>query len=878
MSGTWEVTDGQKTFRVTPAEYASMVRDRPAYLPVLTVTSKNARARVNYENADGDIVDEQATAEQIAKRAQYGDNIVATPESIEAARRDRQRREVEAIAEEENFTTMVNAALPGAQYMQNLAVGIDEATRARKELSTNVYSNLIGNIGEFAIGQKALSMGFKGLMGAERAAKVGTKLGFGADAGLAGRTGRLIAEDVAIETHLYTQQLLDTNKEFVAEDWAQQVGVGLLIASPLIAGGIGRAGGQAALRTLGPGAAGKLSSLGDLLTVGAVLSPPGTMGAAMKARGAAAAHVAGRVMRKLSRKGKGTALSASDELVQQQMKHLDDLDDAGAFNVSAMKRKSPAKRKEYLERYKALADGDTSWIDEVDWDNIQKDVNGMHSQVKGVRKQVLGIHRRFRGEGNGAKMSQKQYADSVMKANELLQHAEDVGMSDVKGALKRGIIDNPDSAGMQQALFEARINARFRRGIDGGADLVDDSLREFTEDSGRWGARQAKENKAINDAIDGVVDVWDELGDASVAKHLDNVELGDGLNIGKAQQKIAELRQHMDVLTDKKLLTPDQIRGIETKLVEANDAIARGTKAYEATIKVNKSSRDVSKRLRDKGDLQAMDVPTTQEGFAAKRDAMVGETAGQIMELGQNIGQALARGINWVSDPKRTVPMIRGVAGLQTLSIEEKRATFETIQRELPTLTGNPQYAMNKLSSVLDRGAAYDPVGADMAGMKITNTMYWLASQMPKPDDTIYGRQVPQALSLVEEYLEKHFAAYDPISAVYAAIQGRVTPGMVAAVRATSPAMYAQLGSVIAEELSKVDAKTADPRVVAGLSLFMGNLDPMYTGKFIMNLQSTYAQTATQDGVIQGGAANVPRAAQPGSGNSQLTTSQRQQN
>jgi len=162
--------------------------------------------------------------------------------------------------------------------------------------------------------------------------------------------------------------------------------------------------------------------------------------------------------------------------------------------------------------------------------------------------------------------------------------------------------------------------------------------------------------------------------------------------------------------------------------------------------------------------------------------------------------------------------------------------------------------------------------------MKITNTMYWLASQMPKPDDTIYGRQVPQALSLVEEYLEKHFAAYDPISAVYAAIQGRVTPGMVAAVRATSPAMYAQLGSVIAEELSKVDAKTADPRVVAGLSLFMGNLDPMYTGKFIMNLQSTYAQTATQDGVIQGGAANVPRAAQPGSGNSQLTTSQRQQN
>lgn len=876
MAGTWEITDGQNTRRVTQAEYAALVKDRPAYLPKITVLSKG-KMRAAYQNSNGDWVDERVDPEQIEHRAKYGDDISATPETIELARQDGHRRTKEAMASEEKLTTFVNAALPGAQYIQNLAVGVDAATQARQELSRNVISNLTGNIAEFAVGGKALSMGFKGLLGAERAARVGTKLGFGKDASMLGKTGRLLGEDVAISTHLYTQQLLDNNAEFVAEDYAQELAIGLILGGPIIAGGVGRAGGQAALRTLGPGAAGKLSSLGDVLTVGAVLSPPGTMGAAVKARGAAAAHVAGRVMRKLSRRGKGR-LTIGDDAVRKQMQHLDDMDDAGRMNAAGMKRMGPAKRAEHLKRYKAMVEGDASWLDGIDWDNLQKDITTMNSQVKGVRKQVLGIHRRFRGEGGKATMSQTTYGKALNEANELLKHTEDVGMSDVKGALRRGILKEGDPAGLQHAMFEARINARFRRGIDGGADIVDDKIRAFTENPEFFNAAQVKRNRAINDALDGVVDVWDELGDAAVGKHIDTIELGDGVKIGNTQRKIQELRGHMDVLADNKILTDDQVRGIETKLVEANDAIQRGTRQYADVIRINRSRVDVSKRLRDGADLQGMDVPTTQEGFAATRDAMVGETAGQMMELGENIGMALAKGINWMSSTKRTVPLIRGVVGLRYLSQEEKTATFETIQKELPTLTGNPHYAMERLSKGLDRGAEYDPVGADLAGMKATNTMYWLASQMPKPDDTIYGRQLPQPTSMQEEYLEKHFAAADPLSVVYAAIQGRVTPAMVAAVRVTSPAMYAQLGSIVAEQLAMADAKTADPQVITGLSLFMGNLDPMYTGKFIMNLQSTYAQTPTQDGVIQGGAANMPRMPHPGSGNSHLTTSQRQQN
>ena len=191
-------------------------------------------------------------------------------------------------------------------------------------------------------------------------------------------------------------------------------------------------------------------------------------------------------------------------------------------------------------------------------------------------------------------------------------------------------------------------------------------------------------------------------------------------------------------------------------------------------------------------------------------------------------------------------------------------------------MTGNMLYTMDKMAPLLDRGAAVDPVGADLAGSKMVNTMYWLASQMPQMDQTIYGKMVPTPTSLVEEYLEKHFAAVDPLSVAYAALQGRVTPGMVDAVRVTAPAMYAELMATFAGALSEVDAHEADPKIVASISLFLGGADPMYSGDFIMQIQSSYAQTTTQDGMMrQGGANNMPNPKDPGQ--NPYTTSQGQQ-
>ena len=874
MSGTWEVTDGQQTWRVSQSEYAELVSNRPAYLPKITVLSKG-RMRANIETEDG-IADVLVDPEQIAHRAKYGQDISATPESIERARRDEQKRTKHAMAEEEDLTTFANAALPGAQYFQDLAVGKDTALEARQDLSTNVLANLGGNLAEFAIGGRIASMAGGALLGSARAAKLGTKLGFGTEAGLAAKTGRLLAEDIAVETHLYTQQLLDNNKQFVAEEWSQQVGIGLMMASPIISGGVGRAVGQAALRKLpAGGVSGAASTLGDVLTTSAVLAPAGSMKSAVYARGAAAAHVAGRVMRKVSRKRKaGRGLSASDELVAKQDQLLDNMDHSGSFTPERVAAMAPGKRAKFLEEYRRYAEGDTSFLDEVDWDAI-KNAPKMGTQLAGVRKQTLGIHRRFKGDAQEVKMSAAGYGRALNKANELLAHTEDVGMADVKGALQRAIIEGGDATSMTRALMEAKINARFRRGVDGGADIVDDALAKFLVDKDVFSASQIKKNQQALEAVDGVVQVWDDLGAVNVPRHMEQIKLADGVAVGNAHGKIDALRAHMNVLAERGYVSADQIRGIETKLIEANDSLVAGTRGYADVIKINKSREGTNGALKKLHELN-IDVPTTAEGFAAQKSAMVAETAGDIVKLGLDVRKAIAGTVDWLADPKRTVPAMRGVAGLSELSLEEKHATFNAIQQELPTLTGNMMYTIEKMAPMLDRGAAHDPVGADLAGQKAMNTMYWLSSQMPKMDQTIYGKNLPTPTTLVEEYLEKHLAAGDPLSVAYAALRGRVTPGMVDAVRVTAPAMYAELMATFAEVLAEADAETADPKVVSAINLFMGGTDPMYSGDFIMQIQSTYAQTTTQDGMMrQGGPNNIPNPHDPGQ--SPYTTSQRQQ-
>lgn len=872
------VTNGVEQWTTTTSEYASMVANRPANMPKLTVVNDAPLDSV-YENAEGDLVRDRLPAEQVELRARMGENVAATPERIEAQRRDQHKRTISAMADESNITSLTNAALPGAQFLQNLAVGKDAAAEARQQLSVNKIPGLVGNIAEFAIGGKALSLGFKGLLGAERAAKIGTKLGFGKEAGLVAKTGRVAAEDVAIETHLYTQGLLDRNQEFVAEDWANQVGVGLLLASPIIAGAGLRAGAQAVRRgfnAMGGSLPSVASSVGDIMTVGAVVSPVGGQ-AQRYARKAAAFHVGGRIARKVFGTRKGAVLGATDELAQQTAKHLDDMDTVGGLLPDKLDNMRPAKRLDYIEKFKAVADGDVRFLDEVEWGTLNKRTRKLGTEVSGMRQQMLGVYKRLRGEGVGVTMSKAARDRALTEANILMQYVDEAGMSDVKGAVQRAILKaDADPGEMLTALLEAKVNARFRRGVSGGADLVDDAITRNLVDETIWGTAQATKNKTLLGALDDTVAIWDELGDINIPKYLEEIDVSDSLHLNNAGRAIDRARENLNIVRNNKLMTEAQLKTIETKLISTESALVEATKAYGDIVKINRARQSAAKLLQKRQAVSGAQIPTSQTSFAAQKAAMVAESAGELIALKSAAAASLVgKGLDKALNTKMQALAARGVGALHGMAENDKRLLFEEIQQELPTFTGNTPYAIDRLSKVLDKGAALDPVGADLAGAKTVHTIYYLAGNLPRPDDTVYGRMVPQPLSEVEEYLEKHIAAYDPLSVGFASIMGRVTPGMVDAVRWTNPAIYAEMRVAFAEALSQAEATKADPKVVSGISMFLGELDPMYTGGFLMNLQSAYAQTSTQDGIIRGGVNNIPNNSSPQDPRSGATRSQR---
>jgi hypothetical protein len=323
----------------------------------------------------------------------------------------------------------------------------------------------------------------------------------------------------------------------------------------------------------------------------------------------------------------------------------------------------------------------------------------------------------------------------------------------------------------------------------------------------------------------------------------------------------------MNDLADQGMLSENQIRAIEGKLIDADDAITRGTASYADAIKFNNAKRAAQGRLTKEA-AALSEVPATAEEFASGKIALMKETGKDLVEF-------TSKGIDMLLSDKPMRLAVRGVAALHGMSEMEKRTVFDHVSEELRALQGNPEYFIERMGSLLDRGAAWDPQGADLAGQKAANAVYYLASQLPRVDKSLYGAHVPPPLSGVEEWLEKYVAYYDPISVAYAALEGRVTKAMIDSVRITNPAIYAELQSIVAEQLTKVPAINANPQAVAGASLFLGGLDPIYGGDFIYQLQSGYTQTTTQDQVISG---PRPRGQIRNSGSQrQLTSSQRQQ-
>jgi len=854
---------------MTDFEAAELNRGRPDYLPPITPVAEDAKVRVNYENQDGEIVDELAPSEYVRHRARAGENVVATKDTIEIARQDAQSREARAIADEENLTALTNAAVPGMQFIQNAIVGEEEAARLRSELSVNVGMNLVGNLAEMALGTVALGGLGRIALGADRARKVGVITGLnapkmGAGLGLK-RAGQIAVQDALIETHMYVQNQLDTNGPFVAEDWAQQVGTGMLFGSVFAAGAAARGLGAYAKHAIGPGAQSALGTARTALTTMAVLSPKGAE--AMKyARASAASGLIGKLMRSVRKRGLAQTDEVADAARQLELDFVHARDQVTPSKLDGM---TPTKRAAAMDEYRRYADS-PNMLDAVDFDNMVPSIKKMGQAVNRVRQEALKMHRKLHGNGVvDMGLTDKARDGMILHANELLKHVESAGMVDVKNAIKRGIIDSgEDAASMHKALIEAKVNARFRRGVDAGADIVDDKITEFLNNPKVFTKSQIKKNREIIGAVDDVVKVWDDLGEIQIPsrpKDFERFQASDGIAVGKNRDAIARMRAAVDTLAEKGLLSADQRAAFETAMLEASDGISRGTKGMEDAIKINKARTSTLGKLKKERDL-AGTVADSPESFAAARLASG-------LSQGVRIAELAAKGLDAFLSPK---PMMAGAgitAAIHGMNKEEKRATFELIHQKLIELAGNPDALIDGMSEAIDRGAGFDPTGADHALQKTANWVFYLQSQLPPVDDTIYGRGAPQPLSAIEEYMEKFLAAADPVAVGWEVYSGTVTPQMVESLRATSPEFYAQMSMELAHVMSRVPADKANPKVVAAANIFLGGMDPMYTGDFIMRLQSNYAQTQMQDQVINGPRQKVNN---PGA-ESSLTTSQRQQ-
>jgi hypothetical protein len=147
-------------------------------------------------------------------------------------------------------------------------------------------------------------------------------------------------------------------------------------------------------------------------------------------------------------------------------------------------------------------------------------------------------------------------------------------------------------------------------------------------------------------------------------------------------------------------------------------------------------------------------------------------------------------------------------------------------------------------ASALGATEVADPDVTTQGSIAATRTMYYLAQVMPRRRNTLYRTETPRQQK--HAFLQTFAAILDPISVAYAALEGRVTPNMVDAIRATQPAMYAEISNQLAEAIMEADPSKAPRKAINGVNLFLGGVDPLYRGDVLFQLQNHFTQNQQQ--------------------------------
>jgi hypothetical protein len=239
-----------------------------------------------------------------------------------------------------------------------------------------------------------------------------------------------------------------------------------------------------------------------------------------------------------------------------------------------------------------------------------------------------------------------------------------------------------------------------------------------------------------------------------------------------------------------------------------------------------------------------------------------------------NIRAAVEKGATGLDYLSRGVTY--GLNSFYQMSEIDRNDLYAEVTESINNFTGAPFALDEALGDYLAPFAQDDPELADLAGISAGNTIFWLQSQQPKSDRSVYGMGVGKAKR--DEFLEKFVASIDPMSVPEVALMGRASRGAVDAMRVANPELYAEIGVMASEILAEVDLITLPRTLQNGLNQILGGIDPLYTGPALLELQRNYAQTPAQQQVLGGQGpmqGTMPDGSNPKKPGNQFTFTQR---
>jgi hypothetical protein len=783
----------------------------------------------------GAVSREQLSHEEVSARMDRGEDPVVTgadDDKLEQVRRyDKAIRE-RKVAGEEDALVLANKATPFVgQALQNAYFGPEKAAQYRQQLlEANRATALGGDLAMLAAG----GTGIAKVLGKFAPGTLTTR-------GVKG-FGNLLGGGAAADTYLYAEYLADTNTPFRAEDYGRELAIGALFNFPIAGAAAVRGAAIKAAGSALQGGGNLLGTAADYYVTRAVLSGKSGAEAAGYARKGAGLRIMSRLGQKLRGK-KARPGAVIDPVGEAQRAAVQQEKTIGKATASKLGRMAPSERQTVLDEVRGYA-GSNDTIDAKAFNLAVEQTTAVRTSVSTLGKQADAINVKVgdKTKGIGGRASKKQTGAYVADVGALVGDLRTAGWSDIANYIEELLVTSKDGKLVTNPhqnfgkLVQARLDARLKRGIVPGAAQADDSLRKVIDNSNIWGTgKHKKVAKDLNKAIDDLADAQETLRDINIPKSLDDLGDADLGRLATIDEQVDIIRSSYATLERHKMLSRQQVRGIEKTLKQINEKTAAAGPAYENIAKLNKMRGQAAGNTTDR----LGRVLQAEPDFRAAQNLSSLEEAGRLTALKDNALRVLNKGLGYTAAAN-----VGGVVYLRSLNRHEKDAVFEHLQAELAAYTGAPERMEDAFAYALGATEVADPDVTTQGSIAATSTMYYLAQAMPKRRNTLYRTETPRTQK--EAFLQTVSAVLDPISVAYAALEGRVTPNMVDAIRATQPAMYAEISNQLSEAVMQADPSKASRKAINGVNLFLGGVDPLYRGDVLFQLQNHYTQNQVQ--------------------------------